>query len=152
MQHCLFLLYLHPQKVKGSVWDSRTVPAAVSSFMDLRIYATVILTVMGRLASLEQVRRPALCIQVNGFRELEPWWFDFSEDAFIFMQLHKLYVLLIVNVYVMVKDVCRKIELQQQVVASLGVSLAFGLWKSSKPFANLIAFLICIFFSANTRF
>ncbi|MBR4584858.1 MAG: hypothetical protein IKO34_13765 [Bacteroidales bacterium] len=76
----------------------------------------------------------------------------FSEDVFIFMQLHKLYVLLIVNVYVMVKDVCRKIELQQQVVASLGVSPAFGLWKSSKPFANLIAFLICIFFSANTRF
>ena len=68
------------------------------------------------------------------------------------MQLHKLYVLLIVNVYVMVKDVCRKIESQQQVVALLGVSLAFGLWKSSKPIANLIAFLICIFFSANTRF
>ena len=31
------------------------------------------------------------------------------------------------------------------------ISSAFGLWKSSKSFANLIAFLICILFSANTQ-
>lgn len=51
----------------------------------------------------------------------------------------------------MLNNVCRKMKSNSQSAEIFRISSAFGLWKSSKSFANLIAFLICIFFSANTR-
>ena len=51
----------------------------------------------------------------------------------------------------MLNNVCRKMKSNSQSTEIFRISSAFGLWKSSKSFANLIAFLICIFFSANTR-
>lgn len=51
----------------------------------------------------------------------------------------------------MFNNVCRKMKSNTQSAEMFRIGSAFGLWKSSKSFANLIAFLICIFFSANTR-
>lgn len=51
----------------------------------------------------------------------------------------------------MLNNVCRKMKSNSQSAEIFRIGSAFGLWKSSKSFANLIAFLICIFFSANTR-
>ncbi len=51
----------------------------------------------------------------------------------------------------MLNNVCRRMKSNSQSAEIFRISSAFGLWKSSKSFANLIAFLICIFFSANTR-
>ena len=51
----------------------------------------------------------------------------------------------------MLNNVCRKMKSNSQSAEIFRIGSAFGLWKSSRSFANLIAFLICIFFSANTR-
>lgn len=49
----------------------------------------------------------------------------------------------------MFNNVCRKMKSNTQSVGIFRIS-AFGLWKSSRSYANLLALLICIFFSANT--
>ncbi len=50
----------------------------------------------------------------------------------------------------MFNNVCRKMKSNTQSAEIFRIGSAFGLRKSSMSFGNLIAFLICIFFSANT--
>lgn len=50
----------------------------------------------------------------------------------------------------MFNNVCRKMKSNTQSAEMFRIGRAFGLRKSSRSYANLLALLICIFFSANT--